>query len=99
MLKEKTMTIKPYDYDVAEDIFQVLFRTNTEREDGLTEIPAASMQMIVSALQLIRWEVRGGDRAIIIQAEGIISGLRDIQKIRERKTDYKLQSVEIREEA
>ncbi|MBO5969199.1 MAG: hypothetical protein J6S14_11960 [Clostridia bacterium] len=89
MLKEKTMTVKPYDYDIADDLFPVLFRTNVEREDGLTEIPAASLQMIVSALELIRWEVRGGDRAIIIQAEGIISGLRDIQKIRERKREVK----------
>lgn len=87
MASDKTMTVKPYDYDVADDLFSVLFRTNNEREDGLTEIPAASLQMVVSALELIRWEVRGGDREIIRQAEGIISGLRDIQKNRERKRE------------
>ena len=87
MASDMNMTVKPYDYDVADALFPILFRTNTEREDGLTEIPAASYQMIVSALELIRWEVRGGDREIIRQAEGIISGLRDIQKNRERKRE------------
>ena len=87
MLKEKTMTVKPYDYDAADEIFSILFRTNNEREDGLTEIPAASLQMIVSALELIQWEVTGQDREIIKHAEGIVSRLRDIQKNRERKRE------------
>lgn len=87
MASDKTMTVKPYDYDVADDLFPILFRTNTEREDGLTEIPGASYQIVLSALELIRWEVRGGDREIIRQAEGIIAGLRDIQKNRERKRE------------
>ena len=87
MASDMNMTVKPYDYDVADALFPILFRTNNEREDGLTEIPAASLQMVVSALELIRWEVRGGDREIIRQAEGIISGLRDIQKNRERKRE------------
>ena len=87
MASDKTMTVKPYDYDVADDLFPILFRTNNEREDGLTEIPAASLQMVVSALELIRWEVRDGDREIIRQATGIIAGLRDIQKNRERKRE------------
>ena len=87
MASDINMTVKPYDYDVADALFPVLFRTNAEREDGLTEIPAASYQMIVSALELIRWEVRGGDREIIRQATGIIAGLRDIQKNRERKRE------------
>ena len=87
MASDMNMTVKPYDYDVADALFPILFRTNTEREDGLTEIPAASYQMIVSALELIRWEVRGWDREIIRQATGIIAGLRDIQKNRERKRE------------
>ena len=87
MASDKTMTVKPYDYDVVDDLFPVLFITNNTREDGLTEIPAASLQMVVSALELIRWEGRGGDREIIRQAEGIIAGLRDIQKNRERKRE------------
>lgn len=84
---EKTMTVKPYDYDVVDDLFPVLFITNNTREDGLTEIPAASLQMVVSALELIRWEVRGADHEIIKETIGIIAGLRDIQKNRERKRE------------
>lgn len=87
MLKETTMTVKPYDYDVVDDLFPVLFITNNNREDGLTEIPAASLQMVVSALELIRWEVRGADHEIIKETIGIIAGLRDIQKNRERKRE------------
>lgn len=87
MASDKTMTVKPYDYDVVDDLFPILFITNNNREDGLTEIPAASLQMVISALELIRWEVRGGDREIIRQATGIIAGLRDIQKNRERKRE------------
>ena len=87
MASDKTMTVKPYDYDVADDLFPILFRTNTEREDGLTEIPAASLQMVISALELIRWEVRGADHEIIKETIGIVSGLRDIQKNRERKRE------------
>lgn len=87
MLKEKTMTVKPYDYDVVDDLFPVLFITNNNREDGLTEIPAASLQLVVSALELIRWEVRGADHEIIKETIGIVAGLRDIQKNRERKRE------------
>lgn len=87
MLKETTMTVKPYDYDVVDDLFPVLFITNNNREDGLTEIPAASLQMVVSALELIRWEVRGADHEIIKETIGIVAGLRDIQKNRERKRE------------
>lgn len=87
MASDKTMTVKPYDYDVVDDLFPVLFITNNTREDGLTEIPAASLQMVVSALELIRWEVRGADHEIIKETIGIIAGLRDIQKNRERKRE------------
>ncbi|MBQ1573557.1 MAG: hypothetical protein IIZ78_20735 [Clostridiales bacterium] len=87
MASDKTMTVKPYDYDVVDDLFPVLFITNNTREDGLTEIPAASLQMVVSALELIRWEVRGADHEIIKETIGIIAGLRDMQKNRERKRE------------
>ena len=53
----------------------------------MTEIPAASLQMVVSALELIRWEVRGADHEIIKETIGIIAGLRDMQKNRERKRE------------
>ena len=87
MASDMDMTVKPYDYDVVDDLFPVLFITNNTREDGLTEIPAASLQMVVSALELIRWEVRGADHEIIKETIGIIAGLRDIQKNRERKRE------------
>lgn len=87
MASEKTFTVKPYDYDVVDDLFPILFITNNNREDGLTEIPAASLQMVVSALELIRWEVRGADHEIIKETIGIVAGLRDIQKNRERKRE------------
>lgn len=87
MASEKNMTVKPYDYDVADDLFPILFITNNNREDGLTEIPAASLQMVISALELIRWEVRGADHEIIKETIGIVAGLRDIQKNRERKRE------------
>ena len=87
MASDMNMTVKPYDYDVVDDLFPVLFITNNTREDGLTEIPAASLQMVVSALELIRLEVRGADHEIIKETIGIIAGLRDIQKNRERKRE------------
>ena len=87
MASDMNMTVKPYDYDVVDDLFPVLFITNNTREDGLTEIPAASLQMVVSALELIRWEVRGADHEIIKETIGIIAGLRDMQKNRERKRE------------
>lgn len=88
MLKETTMTVKPYDYDVADDVYSVLFYgSDKSTEDGLMEIPAASYQIVVSALELIRWEVRGADHEIIKETIGIVAGLRDIQKNRERKRE------------
>lgn len=86
MLKETTMTVKPYDYDVADDVYSVLFYgSDKSTEDGLMEIPAASYQIIVSALELMRWEVRGADREVLRQATGIVEYLRDRQKNREWK--------------
>lgn len=86
MLKEKTLTIKPYDHDVADDVYSVLFYgSDKETEEGLMEIPAASYQIVVSALELMRWEVRGGDREVLRQATGIVEYLRDRQKNREWK--------------
>ena len=87
MASDKTMTVKPYDYEVVDDLFPILFIANNNREDGLTEIPAASLQMVVSALELIRWEVRGADHEIIKETIGIIAGLRDEQKKREWKRE------------
>lgn len=83
-MKEKTIHVKPYDHDAADEIFSVLFYgTDKEQENGMLEIPAASYQLVVSALELIRWDVYGEDYKIIRQAMGIVENLRDVQKRRE----------------
>ena len=77
------MNIKAYDYESAEQIFNVLFSSGLDRDDGLTEIPAASLQLIVSALEFITWDVFGENRTIIKAAKAIVENLRDQQKTRE----------------
>lgn len=85
-MKEKTVTLKPYDREVAYDVFSVLFNgIDFDTEDGLSEIPSASYQLVVSALEMIRWEVHGADREIFKKATGIVEMLRDRQKMREWK--------------
>jgi len=80
---EKTAMIKAYDYDSADQAFDVLFCTGRDRSDGIIEIPAASYQLLVSALECLRWETSGSDNKIINQAIGIAERLRDQQKRRE----------------
>jgi len=54
-MKEKTITIRPYDYDAQQRVFALLFHgSGMSREDGLTEIPAASYQLVISSLELIK---------------------------------------------
>ena len=75
--------IVPYNDEIAQTIFSKLFRTDIETEQGITEIPADSYQLVVSALDLIRWELSGDDREIIKKATEICEWLRDKQKMRE----------------
>ena len=85
MASEKTMTVKPYDYDVADDVYSVLFYgSDKSTEDGLMEIPAASYQIIVSALELMLWEVHGQDRDTMRETIATVSMLKERQKERER---------------
>ena len=79
----KTIELKAYDRDCADAVFSELFYNGLDREDGLKEIPSASLQLVVSALELIRWELSGQDYATLKYAAGIIEGLRDQQKMRE----------------
>jgi len=80
-----TITLKPYDDDVQNAVFRALFCSSSySTETGLQEIPADSYQLVVSALDLIRWEAKGSDREIIKQAIQIVSRFRDQQKMRER---------------
>lgn len=83
-MREKTITLKPYDHAVADDVFSVLFYgSDLETETGLRELPSASYQLVASALELIRWDVSGKDRDILKSACAIIEQQRDIQKMRE----------------
>ena len=68
------MELKAYDYDVADDVFSALFTKGLDREDGLIEIPAASLQLVASALEYITWDASGQDREIIRKARGIVAG-------------------------
>lgn len=79
--------IKPYDRESADMVFAKLFWTREyTTEDGLMEIPAASYQMVVSALELFMWEVKDAEeRKSIKQTIGIVQNLRDKQKMREWK--------------
>lgn len=88
MDRELTLTVKPYDYDMADAVFPILFITDVGREDGLTEIPAASYQIVVSALEQMTWEVSGEDRATLKRAIGVVAFLRDMQKGREYRREH-----------
>lgn len=81
------MDIKPYDRESADMVFAKLFWTREfTTEDGLMEIPAASYQLVVSALELFLWEIKGADeRNAIKQAISVVEHLRDAQKMREWK--------------
>lgn len=82
--KEKTVTLKPYDHAVSDDVFSMLFMSGKDDEErGLKEIPAASYQLVASALELILWDVSGKDRLAIKESIGICKMLRDQQKLRE----------------
>lgn len=83
MKGELNMELKPYDYDVADEVFSSLFTKGLDRGDGLIEIPAASLQLVVSALEYIAWDVYGENRAIVKTATAIVENLRDAQKRRE----------------
>ena len=79
----KEATIKAYDWESADNAFSVLFANGLDREDGLKEIPSASLQLLVSALEYVRWDCKGEDRDIIKRATAICERLRDEQKMRE----------------
>ena len=93
MTTEKNVTLKPYDHTVANDVFSVLFYGSSyETEDGYMEIPADSYQLIVSALDLIRWETHGDDYAALMKTKFLIENLRDKQKRREWKRNREVEA-------
>ena len=87
MMKEMNVTLKPYDSDVADNVYSVLFYgSDKSTEDGLMEIPAASYQLVVSALELMLWEVgKPDEREAFKKTIGIVAGLMETQKDREWK--------------
>lgn len=82
---EKNITLRPYDREVVNDIFSALFNNDMpDRPDGLTEIPAASYQLVISALELMRWEVSPGrEKDALRTTIALVERLRDEQKERE----------------
>lgn len=89
-MDDSTVKLVPYDYDVADEVFNRLFisaGTKEQTEDGLCEIPAASYQLVVSALEYIRWETGGEWHDTINRAISIAEDLRDWQKMREWKRE------------
>ena len=78
-----TVELKPYDHDVADDIFSALFCKGLDREDGLKEIPSASLQLLISGLEYVLWDLTGNDRSTVKSTISILSYLRDVQKGRE----------------
>lgn len=86
---EKTAVIKAYDSDSADAAFSILFASGIDGEDGLKEIPAASLQLVVSALEYILWDVRDRkDREALNRTIGTVEMLRDKQKMREYGRRY-----------
>lgn len=85
----KTIELKPYDFHVTDAVFDELFTKGLDREDGLKEIPADSLQLVISALEYILWDVHAKhDRETIKFAISIVEGLRNQQKMREWKRRY-----------
>lgn len=82
-----TIELKPYDFHVTDAVYSHLFYVDQyETEDGLFEIPADSYQLVISALELIRWEVRGEeDREAFYRVESVLSHLERGQRQREWK--------------
>ena len=80
-----TIELKPYDRKVTDAIFSELFCKGQDREDGLKEIPADSLQLLASGMDYVLWDLTGEDRLTVKKAIGIIKWLRDQQQMREYK--------------
>lgn len=90
---EKTMTIKPYDRKVVEELTTVLlWKDMKDRGDGYMDIPAATLQLGINILEGAKYymsdltdnlDKRREYREAILKAVEIMEHLRDDQKIRE----------------
>lgn len=92
---EKTMVVKPYDYDVVDDLTSILmWKDMQDRGDGIMDIPAATLQLGINILENAKYYVadltedlnkRASMREAILKAVGIMENIRDTQKTREWK--------------
>ena len=83
--KEREVLVKPYDYKSVDDVFSILFwGAEFNQENGIREIPADSLQLLVSGLEMVKSDCAHGEELNTIrEAIGIVEMLRDRQKRRE----------------
>ena len=96
---EKTMTVKPYDRNVVDELTTILlWKDMKDRGDGLMDIPAATIQLGINILEIAKYymsdltdnlEKRREYREAMYKAIGIMEDLRDVQKRREWKREGK----------
>ena len=96
---EKTMTVKPYDRNVVDELTTILlWKDMKDRGDGLMDIPAATLQLGINILESAKYymadltenlDKREKYRDTMRSAISIMEGLRDVQKIREWKREGK----------
>ena len=96
---EKTMTVRPYDRNVVDELTTVLlWKDMKDRGDGYMDIPAATIQLGINILESAKYymadltedlDKRREYREAMYKAIDIMEGLRDAQKIREWKREGK----------
>ena len=96
---EKTMLVKPYDRVAVEELTTILlWKDMKDRGDGYMDIPAATIQLGINILESAKYymsdltenlDKREKYRETMRSAISIMEGLRDVQKIRERKREGK----------
>lgn len=96
---EKTMTVKPYDRNVVDELTTILlWKDMKDRGDGIMDIPAATIQLGINILESAKYymadltdnlEKRREYREAMYKAIGIMEDLRDVQKRREWKREGK----------
>ena len=92
---EKTMVVKPYDFDVMDELEEVLLWKDMEdRGDGLMDIPAATVQLGIDILEACKWYVKDitddpymseSLRSKILESVSVMTHLRFKLQIKERK--------------
>ena len=96
---EKTMVVKPYDRNVVDELTTILlWKDMVDRGDGYMDIPAATLQLGINILESAKYymadltedlDKREKYRETMRSAISIMEGLRDVQKIREWKSEGK----------